>query len=93
MDSIPRRAIHRLMAQNSMKQTNSPVPMWNHPGTSNGSVAMPGHNTSINLKMAKPPIHVWMPNQPQATMARRMAGMLAPNTPNDDRARTGKGMP
>jgi hypothetical protein len=43
--------------------------------------------------MAWPPIHVWMPNQPQATNARRMAGTFAPSTPNGARARTGNGMP
>jgi hypothetical protein len=43
--------------------------------------------------MAAPPIQVWMPNQPQATMARRNAGMCAPLTPNEARANTGNGMP
>src|SRR5580700_617309 len=43
--------------------------------------------------MAQPPIHVWMPNQPQATNARSNAGMFAPRTPNDARQYTGKGMP
>ncbi len=32
--------------------------------------------------MAAPPIQVWMPNQPQATSARSMAGTLAPRRPN-----------
>ena len=93
IDSIPRSAIPRLMAQNSMKQRNSPVPIPTQPGSTLGKVAMPGHITSSSLKMAKPPIQVWMPNQPQATMARSMAGMLAPKSPNDERVRTGKGMP
>jgi hypothetical protein len=43
--------------------------------------------------MACPPIQVWIPNQPQATIARRMAGTLDPAVPNEARARTGKGMP
>jgi len=34
-----------------------------------------------------------MPNQPHATMARSTAGTLAPKTPNEARAYTGKGMP
>ena len=34
-----------------------------------------------------------MPNQPQATKARRIAGTLAPRTPKEARAKTGKGMP
>src|SRR6266850_2324515 len=43
--------------------------------------------------MAAPPIQVWIPNQPHATMARSSAGTLAPSTPNDARANTGNGMP
>src|SRR5262249_23231442 len=34
-----------------------------------------------------------MPNQPQATIARSTAGMLAPFVPKDDRQRTGKETP
>jgi hypothetical protein len=34
-----------------------------------------------------------MPNQPQATTARRNEGMCAPLIPNDARANTGKGIP
>ena len=34
-----------------------------------------------------------MPNQPQATMARRIAGMLAPRVPKEARAKTGKEIP
>ena len=44
-------------------------------------------------KMARPPIQVWMPNQPQATPARMRAGRLAPQTPNEARETTGYGMP
>src|SRR5437762_631565 len=43
--------------------------------------------------MACPPIHVWIPNHPQATKARSTAGMLAPRTPNDARTNTGNGIP
>src|SRR5688572_9676399 len=45
------------------------------------------------LYNAAPPIHVWIPNQPQATMARSSAGMLAPVVPKLDLARTGNGIP
>ena len=45
------------------------------------------------MKIAPPPIQVWMPNQPHATPARISAGRFAPNTPNDARAKTGNGMP
>ena len=34
-----------------------------------------------------------MPNQAQATSARKMAGRLAPRSPNEARAKTGYGMP
>ena len=34
-----------------------------------------------------------MPNQAQATSARKMAGRLAPRSPNEARAKTGNGMP
>src|SRR5256884_9669394 len=40
-----------------------------------------------------PPIQVWMPNQPQATPARRRAATLAPKTPKEALAKTGYGMP
>src|SRR5262249_24213670 len=43
--------------------------------------------------MAQPPIHVWMPNHPQATRARSNAGTLAPRMPKAGRQYTGKGMP
>ena len=44
-------------------------------------------------KTARAPIQVWMPNQPQATPARRSAGRLAPQTPKEARATTGYGIP
>src|ERR1700740_862718 len=43
--------------------------------------------------MAWPPIQDWMPNHPQATSARRIAGTFAPRTPNEARTNTGKGIP
>src|SRR5215472_6208448 len=43
--------------------------------------------------MACPPIHDWMPNHPHATRARKTAGTFAPRTPNEDRTRTGNGIP
>src|SRR5262249_57322816 len=39
------------------------------------------------------PIHVGMPNHPQATTARSNAGTLAPRMPNAARQYTGNGMP
>jgi hypothetical protein len=72
------------------------------PATSTGSceslmnddLAMPGQTVfSATTASAVPPIHVWMPNQPQATTARRTAGTFAPRVPNEARAKTGNGMP
>ena len=34
-----------------------------------------------NVCSAYPPIHAWIPNQPQATMARISAGMFDPDVP------------
>ena len=48
-----------------------------------------GLHTLIIWYIAAPPIQVWIPNHPQATIARRIAGMLAPRTPKLARAKTG----
>ena len=40
-----------------------------------------------------PPNQVWMPYQPQATIARISAGIRAPVVPNEERASTAYGMP
>ena len=39
---------------------------------------------------AVPPIHVWMPNHPQATIARSMAGTFAPRVPKLARQQDGE---
>src|SRR6059058_4169707 len=55
-----------------------------------------GHDGMIEPKKtcsACPPIQAWMPNHPQATMARMMAGRFEPYVPYAARAKTGKGMP
>src|SRR6188474_1815770 len=52
-----------------------------------------GHSATANVLIAAPPIEHWMPNQPQATIARKMAATFAPAVPNDARATTGNGMP
>src|ERR671913_475769 len=52
-----------------------------------------GTATFIIVWMACPPIHVWMPNQPQATTDRIRAGTLDPWIPNEARASTGNGIP
>src|SRR2546428_6357786 len=67
IDSIPRSTIHTLIAQKNRKHSASPVPSPTHAGRMRGRCAMPGVSTSSSLKIAKPPIHVWIPNQPHAT--------------------------
>ena len=81
--SIPRRMTARLTHQKAKKQ------MPTEYGTSRHA----GQSVASRLLIASPPIQVWMPNQPQATSARARAGMLAPRTPNEARARMGKGIP
>ena len=58
-----------------------------------GSAAHAGSAADISAFRASPPIHVWMPNQPQATSARRTAGTFAPRTPKLARHSTGNEMP
>jgi hypothetical protein len=55
--------------------------------------AIPGQNSAVRASIASPPTHVWMPNQPQATIARSIDGRCVPRTPKAARANTGKGMP
>jgi hypothetical protein len=45
----------------------------------------------MNVLTASPPMKVWMPNQPQATMARRMEGMWAPWCPKAGARQHGEG--
>ena len=91
IDSIPRWTIRRLSDQKSMKHT-----AWGAliPRTGSGPPEdRPGAKTPSIRKRASPPIQVWMPNQPQATKARRSAATLAPRVPNEARQSTGNGMP
>src|SRR5262249_60807641 len=52
-----------------------------------------GDAAEMRATIASPPIHVWMPNQPHATMARSIAGTFAPFTPKLARHNTGKEIP
>ena len=63
--------------------TLAPPPRW----------ANAGQMASMKVFTASPPMKVWMPNHPQATSARSIAGICAPFVPKADRASTGKGMP
>ena len=55
--------------------------------------AQPGHAARKSAFSATPPIQVWIPNQPHATIARSSAGRLAPRTPKLARQSTGNEMP
>src|SRR5262249_44401130 len=59
------------------------------PGTS----IQPFHITFISPSNASPPIQVWMPNHPQATMALAIAATFAPRVPKLARQRTGNDTP
>jgi len=48
---------------------------------------------SMKVFIASPPIKVYIPNHPQATIALNTAGILAPNVPKLALANTGKGTP
>src|SRR5215831_10894391 len=54
---------------------------------------IPGFQALTILYIDAPPIHVCIPNQPQATIARRIAGTLAPFVPKLALAKTGNGIP
>ena len=55
--------------------------------------ASEGFHALIKWYNDSPPIHVCMPNQPQATIARNMAGIFAPFVPKLALAKTGNGIP
>src|SRR5690242_13864405 len=83
--------IQMLMPQKRRKEIHS-VGVW--PPT--GPPISFGHDGISEVKKtcsACPPIQAWMPNHPQATMARMSAGRFEPNEPYAARAKTGKGMP
>ena len=83
MESTPRQTTAMFRSQKPMKQAQS----------TQGMAVVEGQRTLTMAAMDSPPIQLWMPNQPQATMARSVAGMLAPRTPKLARTKTGNGMP
>jgi hypothetical protein len=97
--SMPHRMIMMLRAQKTAKLSHSvqgcaaasPIPIEMVPAVAQKESGPNSAATTANS--AVPPIHVWMPNQPQATKARISAGRLAPYVPNDARAMTGYGIP
>ena len=58
-----------------------------------GSASHAGNAAPRSVFSARPPIQVWIPNQPQATKARSIAGTLAPRTPKLARQSTGNDTP
>src|SRR5215212_969661 len=58
-----------------------------------GTLAQPLQKAVTRASVARPPIQVWMPNQPQATSARAIAAKFAPRTPKEERTKTGNGTP
>jgi hypothetical protein len=83
MPSRPRMMIATWASQ------NTPNAIQMLPGTP----VHPGHAAASSDSSASAPIHVWIPNQPHATIARSTAGTLAPFTPNAARHSTGKDTP
>src|SRR5215471_8888755 len=79
------------MPQNSRNETHSVVVCPSNPAPR--SVDHPGTMLAKRVLSASPPIHAWMPNQPHATSARRIAARFDPIVPYAARAKTGKGMP
>src|SRR5918992_5349847 len=58
-----------------------------------GTFAQPLQMAVTRASVARPPIQVCIPNQPQATRARAIAAKFAPRTPNEERTKTGNGTP
>jgi hypothetical protein len=78
-------------AQNSRNDTHSVVVWPSNPPPSNRCHR--GNTLEKKVWSASPPIHAWIPNQPQATRARINAGRFEPIVPYAARAKTGNGMP
>src|SRR5262245_56212141 len=80
IDSKPRQTTTILSSQNARKQTSCGTLI---PSIGNGAADFQeGSHTPSSVYRAMPPIHVWIPNQPQATKARISAGTFAPRIPN-----------
>ena len=77
----------RMIATSIVQKTRKPIAL------SPGMVASEGHAAETSATIARPPIHVWMPNQPHATIARSIAGTFAPLTPKLARHSTGNEIP
>src|SRR3954467_12856571 len=80
-----------LSPQNSRNDSHSVVVWPAMPPPS--SPPQPGTTLAKRVFSPPPPIHAWMPNQPQATSARISAGTFDPKVPYAARANTGNGIP
>src|ERR1700722_16972822 len=83
IDSTPDHTTNILSSQNPRKLAHSTA----------GICAVAGQITAIMAAIAWPPNHDWIPNHPQATSARSIAGIFAPSAPKLARTKTGKGIP
>src|SRR5919204_5317065 len=77
--------------QNSRNESHAVV-LW-PPKPAPRSAGHPGMTALQKVYTASPPIHAWIPNQPQATSARIRAGTFEPKVPYAARANTGNGIP
>mmetsp|Transcript_8458 Transcript_8458/g.21806 ORF Transcript_8458/g.21806 Transcript_8458/m.21806 type:complete len:311 (-) Transcript_8458:14-946(-) len=91
MDSTPSQTIATCSAQNARKHANSLALIPSHAIGSADTAA--GRSFAISVCIELPPTQVWIPNQPQATRALSIEGMLAPSMPKLARLNTGKGIP
>src|SRR5580700_8065694 len=83
IDSTPRHTTYILRSQNPRKLAHSTDGIW----------AVVGHRTASIAAIACPPNQDWIPNHPQATKARSIAGRFAPRVPKLARTNTGNGIP
>src|SRR5687767_14782552 len=88
MLSTPRYTTNIFRSQNKKKVIAGPVSRVQEVGNTTGKLPRAGNHILSIRNKELPPIQVWMPNQPQATIARKSAGILAPRTPKLARAIT-----
>src|ERR1044071_5068024 len=81
MLSVPAQTKYRLINQKRKKLANCgrPDPLNRQPSP---NLCHPGHRMPSNTLIARPPIHVWIPNHPHATTERSSDGTCAPRGPN-----------
>ncbi len=75
---MPRQMMTICMTQNRMKHSHI---VHGSPPISPAPIQLSPNSLPRMMKVAWPPIQVWMPNQPHATSPRRIAARFAPRTP------------